>query len=71
MIIRRTFPSTIFQNHQSQSSCREYYIVWATDSVITQTKKKLNGAFKLPVDANDANLFHENTYTMKKNTEAL
>jgi hypothetical protein len=35
----------------------KHYIVWATGSVIT---KKINTAFKLPVDANDANLFQEN-----------
>ena len=32
--------------------------------------KKLNGAFKLPVDANDTDLFREKIYVMKKNTEA-
>lgn len=59
-------------NHQSQSSCRERCVVWATDSVITKKKEeKLNGAFKLPVDVNDANLFLENIYTVKKNTEAV
>ena len=34
-------------------------------------KKKINRAFKLPVDANDANLFHENIHTVKKNTEVV
>lgn len=73
MIMRRMFPSIILQNHQSQSSCREHYTVWATDSVNTETKinKKINGAFKLPVNANDVNLFHENICTTKKNTEAV